>query len=558
MKTSKKKRIIESIITFVITVCMVFSVALPVSASEEDVRAVADGVLYLTQNIDGKFSSMGSTGTCFLINEDTVITANHCVHFTNEEYKALYDEYGLKQEEVDELLTYTVTIQSDFTIPATLVNSSENMDFAILKLSQPISNRTFLKLRDSKTVKAAETVYSVGYPAVKDTTGYHNQKDISFESGTVNKTQYTSEDNFRAQSRFLESGVTSYAFRGELLIVSGGTFTAGSSGGPLVDSNGNVVGVCVAGDSGSCYASAIDQVMEVLDATNIKYTKAGESADSTNTDTTEGTDASEVNYSALQASISKAEDKVKDDYTAESYQKLSDALVDAKAALNAKTQDEVDAAKQDLDNAINNLEAKAGMNYTLIIAIAVAALIIAIIIVLIVIVKRKNKEKAAIEAPVAPAQPKQEKVPVGAGAPVAAPVKAPVSTPASDETSVLSGDGSETTVLSADGGETTVLSQKVNGGKLIRSSNNENIPITYSGFAIGRKRQEVDYCVSDNSNVGRNHAKFIVRDGVTYIVDNKSTNGTFVNNTSVRPGQEVELKDGDTVMLADEKFIYKK
>ena len=122
----------------------------------------------------------------------------------------------------------------------------------------------------------------------------------------------------------------------------------------------------------------------------------------------------------------------------------------------------------------------------------------------------------------------------------------------------MSADGSETTVLSSDGGETTVLSKQVDGGKLIRLSNNENIPITYSGFTIGKKRREVDYCIGDNTNISRNHAKFIVRDGVTYIADNKSTNGTFVNNSTVRPGDEIALSDGDMIMLADEKFRFNK
>ena len=560
MKNSKKNLFFKNVVIFVITICMLFSAAIPALATDEEVRSVADGVLYLERRLDGDGKSY-KRSSCFLINEDTIITANHCVQLTKEEYQYIMDVHHMKKEDVDKHLSYTVTIQSDFTIPAKVINSSENMDFAILKLSQPISNHTFLKLRDSKTVQAAETAYSVGFPYVKDTTGDFNKKDITFESGTINRTQFKDDEEFESRTDVARDSndnpyITYYHFRGEALLLSGKTFTGGSSGGPLVDSNGNVIGICVAGDDNyNCVASAIDQVMEVLDTINVKYTKADASnIETTDTENTESDDTVAVDYSALQTSINKAEGIKKDDYTAESYEKLSSELAAAKTALSAKTQAEVDTAKQNLDKAIDNLEAKPSVNYALIIAIAAIALVIVAIIIIIIAKKGKKDKTVEVATPVQ-SVPQPEPVAVGAG--VAAPVAQSLPS-GSNETTVLSADGSETTVLSADGGETTVLSQNVNGGTLIRSSNNENIPITYSGFRIGRQRQEVDYCVSDNTNVGRNHAKFIVRDGVTYIVDNKSTNGTFVNNTSVRPGHEVQLMDGDTIMLADEKFTFKK
>lgn len=546
MKNSKKSRIFGRVIVFAMALCMLFCMAIPANATEDEVRAVADGVMFFSINYDGQSRWRGS---CFLINEDTIITANHCVHFSKAVYQWYYKNRGIKQEDIDKRMTYAVTIARDFTIPATLVNSSEKMDFAILKLSQPISNHTFLKLRDSKTVKAAETAYSVGFPAIKDETDtaqYYNQKDVSFESGTINRTQYTTEKIDPDEG---------FAFTGDALQITAATISGGSSGGPLVDANGNVIGICIGGDPGSCYASAISQVMEVLDTINIKYKKAGEQPKSDSEEPVEP----EVDYSALQASITIAEGRVKEDYTPESYQEMSDALVSAKAALSAKTQEEVNLANSNLDAAIKGLIPASKTNWALIIIIAVVILAVVGVAVVVIVVlsgnKKKNQPEVATDTTSTPAfsataAPKQIPVSATAGTTVA---------PAgSDETTVLSADGSETTVLSSDGGETTVLSKQVDGGKLIRLSNNENIPITYSGFTIGKKRREVDYCIGDNTNISRNHAKFIVRDGITYIVDNKSTNGTFVNNSTVRPGDEIALNDGDMIMLADEKFQFKK
>jgi pSer/pThr/pTyr-binding forkhead associated (FHA) protein len=75
-------------------------------------------------------------------------------------------------------------------------------------------------------------------------------------------------------------------------------------------------------------------------------------------------------------------------------------------------------------------------------------------------------------------------------------------------------------------------------------------------MTLGRERKSVDYCLTGNGNIGRVHARIVVRDDKVYIVDNNSTNGTYVNNTKLRAGQEQLLHNGDIVKLADEKFRY--
>lgn len=48
-----------------------------------------------------------------------------------------------------------------------------------------------------------------------------------------------------------------------------------------------------------------------------------------------------------------------------------------------------------------------------------------------------------------------------------------------------------------------------------------------------------------------------MRNGVFYIIDQKSTNGTYVNGIRLNPMQETELKNGDTIQLSDEEFEFK-
>ena len=63
-----------------------------------------------------------------------------------------------------------------------------------------------------------------------------------------------------------------------------------------------------------------------------------------------------------------------------------------------------------------------------------------------------------------------------------------------------------------------------------------------------------DYCVKGNSAVSRKHATIINRDDEFYLIDCKSTNGTFLNNDRLQEGEEALLEDGDKIMLADEEF----
>jgi pSer/pThr/pTyr-binding forkhead associated (FHA) protein len=120
----------------------------------------------------------------------------------------------------------------------------------------------------------------------------------------------------------------------------------------------------------------------------------------------------------------------------------------------------------------------------------------------------------------------------------------------------LNPDAGETTILSQGAGETTVLSRNVNGGTLVRSSNQERIAINKEELVIGRERKRVDYCISDNTSISRMHAKLVVRNGQTYLVDMNAANGTFLNGSKAAPYQEMALKDGDKITLAAEDFTY--
>ena len=91
---------------------------------------------------------------------------------------------------------------------------------------------------------------------------------------------------------------------------------------------------------------------------------------------------------------------------------------------------------------------------------------------------------------------------------------------------------------------------------LLRIATNEKIYINKPEFSIGRSATKADYTVTDNSDVSRIHCIIERKNGVSYIRDNASTNGTFVNGQNIAGQKNVFLTNNAKVSLGDEGFIY--
>ncbi len=71
-----------------------------------------------------------------------------------------------------------------------------------------------------------------------------------------------------------------------------------------------------------------------------------------------------------------------------------------------------------------------------------------------------------------------------------------------------------------------------------------------SPFTVGRASTS-DLVINDEF-LSRSHFTIILRDGITFIKDMGSSNGTVVNHVSLSPQKEVILKDGDEIVLGEE------
>lgn len=582
MKLIKQK---SKFLAILLSFAVLFMTVKPLSVSAESGDNLdRSGVLqinmyHLDANTNQK-SWLGQ-GSGFLISDTEdgaqyVITCNHVVSLTPEEEAAAAAYYGVERLNIK----IEVVVTRDITQNCTIVKTSEDDDFAILKLDEPIYQRNALAL-DPEGPGLTEDVYAMGYPSavqdVQDFT-YYTEDDVTVTKGSVSM----KENKIGGVPYVQHSAVV----------------TEGNSGGPLLDSTGAVIGVNTflydVGGGTYYYSLCIKEVTEVLDALGIKYKTAtnnntsGDDGENDNDEdeatTTDGGNSDDneddavepttepinsVNKNALSEAIADAKGYTKDEFTEESYKALQDAISSATEVLNNSdsTQSDVDAAVSSLNNAIDDLE-KSGNNTTLIIIIIIAVILVIVIVIVIIAISSGKKKKNAGPyggAPRPMAPPATPQVPVSpqliqSPIPPTPPTPPIVPTAAIQQPTapVFQGDGAgETSVLGYGQGETTVL----NGNNHVRASltrvkTNEKVYITKQLFRVGKERNKVDYCVTNNNAVSRIHADIVYKNGQYFVIDNNSTNYTFVNGQMIAAKQEVALSDGDRIKFAEEEFIF--
>lgn len=73
-------------------------------------------------------------------------------------------------------------------------------------------------------------------------------------------------------------------------------------------------------------------------------------------------------------------------------------------------------------------------------------------------------------------------------------------------------------------------------------------------FFIGKKADSVDACINFNNAVSRVHCKIITSNNEHFIVDLGSANGTYVNGYRLNVNQQMPIKQGDSIKLANSEF----
>lgn len=631
------RKVMKKWMLMLVSVCMILSMCIPALAagSGNAIKDVGDGVLQLSMVYEAKDGSevVLKSGSCFLLNEKTVLTNYSLTHLGNtdddtrirEFLEETYDVDFTNASQASKNIKYYVTVRRDMRNEAVILENvtSESIDLAVLTLNEAINGREPVILGYSEDAMETDDVYSLGFERVAALV-----QDLNL---------YTKDDID------IQRGIISKAAEIDTIPVFQHTATVkpGTYGGPLVDSNGYIIGLNseymavrakakqgLSADSEddtttNYYAVQIEEIKEALDPYAIAYSEP-ESETETEPDTTpEPTELMKA-QETLQAAITEAkgmdldgytEDSVKDyekaiddaqevldssedaaavesaaetledaqelleeavdeelvsaqkaleeainsaaaiteeEYTSESYEVFKKALDNANGVPVDAAAAELNAAADSLTDAMDGLEVKPAADTKMIVVIAIVAVIVIILIIIIILaVKGSGKKKSGRNGgntdPVRP-------VPT----PPVPPAPTPVPTPVAP---TYGGDTAPTSLLKAEAGATDILGGAGPAGNasLIRKKTGEKVVITTAHFAIGRELGKVNYCISDNTTVGRVHA-VIVKKGADYVlIDQKSTNGSFVNNVRLTPGEEKVLKSGDTIKLSDEvlEFVLK-
>lgn len=445
-----------------------------------------------------------SMGTAFLIgyseNGQPVLVTNYHVVENQDEF-LYYDENGVTMSNIKTYDRFTVAVMGDLELTAEVKYSSENYDFAILYVDGTIANKTVLPI-NPETQGTTTTCYALGFPGDLDML----LEDMDFTTDSVTVTQGTIS-NVTTISTDRAQNIPVYQTTAAI--------SGGNSGGPLVNNDGEVIGInsysyTTSEATNYYYAIRIEMICRALDLLGVQYNVNGDTAEE-----------------VVPAAIVEEEPEA------------TPAPTPAPTAEPEPTEAPAEEALPVLEETTSSV----GSNMLLIVIIA-AILIIAIIVVVIVIVSGKKKKTPAEKPPVMNNYQQPPYITSGGGG-------GSYGGTGDIPTGVLDNSADQaTTVLGGGGGGAAVC--------LTRESNGEKLFINKNIFRIGRDRNRVDYAISDNTAISRSHVAIVSRNGEYFVIDNNTANHTYVNESMIPANVEVPIHEGDVIRLANERFRFEK
>ena len=209
-----------------------------------NVNSTVVGISKVKNSGSSIFSSENITnlglGTGLIVGKDGYILTN--AHVSGERYSKCY-----------------VTLVDGKTYDGTVMWSNTDIDMSIVKINQ--KNLPTATLGDSDAIQVGETVYAIGNPI-----GFEFQRSVT--SGIVSAVNRTIKFEENEQETYMED-----------LIQTDATINPGNSGGPLVNADGQVIGingVKITSAEGISFAIPINTVKSVIESfnTNGKFEEA--------------------------------------------------------------------------------------------------------------------------------------------------------------------------------------------------------------------------------------------------------------------------------------------
>lgn len=272
MKITRKK--IVRMIIWLLSLIFMIGVLMPLNAdAAESLDGAKQGVVQvnLIYKDDENVTHIIDGGAGFLIgdeeeNVEYVITCKHTIEPGRDYIKKALKNFGVKKDEIDnkvDAVEYEVVVANDVCTSASLYLESDNLDLAVLQLSEKLSNRTMFSLLTSDDgsigdlpYASTDTVYSLGFPAAvnyEENPAYYNSDQVVMLSGRIMNMHYVND---------------TYVITHDIAV------GANNCGGPLLNEDGYVIGMNVLSMDGDYYV-AVDatEMIDIFDSFGMKYGK---------------------------------------------------------------------------------------------------------------------------------------------------------------------------------------------------------------------------------------------------------------------------------------------
>lgn len=537
----KKRKI--AVISLFLALFICLSIHTPSVEAEENIY---DGIIQVNYGYyfdDGSFDIWASA-PAIVINKNTVITYDLSDQDFSETIRNRQAGYATIGIDINALgtseNTFTIFDGGSSLKKATEVIKceSDGNNFLIIKTEEEIDRKTEFTPGTSLNDKEK---FAVGFSQnIMDTYHYASSQDLLKQNiRIIDETD--SIINFSIDSK---------------------EFFKGSA---ILNGKNQIYGLIIDTDNGGT-AIIYSELERILDENNIIFEI--------------GSAVTPVDKTGLENEISLAKTALAtttDTYTEESQINLEKKLSDAEKELTKQniSQERIDSLTKEISDAREALEVKPKTNFLLIIIIIVFILIVIAALVLLWLthpemvykilgVKRKEDITVATK-PAATFIGQDEEIPgMGAESSYTTPGKRPAKQ--FDPTASYQGGyiyEQRTDLPSSPVVNTNILQNDENSNDdlidipyLIRVHTQERIIITGNNFTIGRE-YSVNYRIPENISISKEHCRFVKTGDTWYIMDNKSSNKTYVDGNMIEPNQYIPLHDTSEIILANEKFIFR-
>lgn len=272
------KSLMKKIVLMLVAIMMIMSVMSPAMAASYVGAKESAARMYVLMGVvtlDGEVVTVGGAlGSCFAVGNKKNGPVKYFVtnrHVVSGDGETITIDYGGGLEIEHELMVlqaYIVFDNAQNLVPVNIEYIDEECDLAVVSLHTATTERKPITIRtmDPEEVsKKNVKIYTIGFPGetedflyYENITSLENQiyssiADMTVSSGII--------------SRVGQGGDTQ---RGEIYVIDA-DINHGNSGGPLVDENGNLLGVNTYGTEKFNYAISSNEVVRVLESRNIPY-----------------------------------------------------------------------------------------------------------------------------------------------------------------------------------------------------------------------------------------------------------------------------------------------